>query len=48
MYTHSDFYDDFIPYWDDSTETEQDHQEEPVRIKKKKVFDLSKDEDLPF
>jgi len=45
---HTEIFDDFIPYWDDSTETEQDHQEEPVRIKKKKVFDLSKDEDLPF
>lgn len=47
-YSHADFYDDFIPYWDDSTETDYDHQE-PVRLKKKKVFDLSKDDDdLPF
>lgn len=44
-YSHADFYDDFIPYWDDSTETDYDHQEETI-----KVFDLTKDddEDLPF
>lgn len=45
----TEIFDDFIPYWDDSTETDYDHQEEPVRLKKKKVFDLSKDDDdLPF
>jgi hypothetical protein len=40
-----EIYNDFIPYWDDSTETEYDHQE-PVRLK---VFDPEDDgEDLPF
>ena len=43
-YSHSDFYDDFIPYVDDSTETEYDHQYEET-----KVFDLSEyDDELPF
>jgi hypothetical protein len=39
MYTHADFYDDFIPYWDDSTETELDHHEttEPTETEN---FDL--------
>ncbi len=43
-YSHADFYDDFILYVDDSTETEYDHQEETI-----KVFDPEdNNEDLPF
>lgn len=41
----TEIYNDFIPYWDDSTETDYDHQQEPVRLK---VFDPEDNEDLPF
>jgi len=45
----TEIFDDFIPYWDDSTESDYDYQDEPIRLKKKKVFDFSKDdEELPF
>jgi len=43
-YSHADFYDDFIPYVDDSTETEYDHQYDETT----KVFDSEDDEELPF
>jgi hypothetical protein len=39
---HTEIFDDFIPYWDDSTETELDHHEttEPT--------DTDLNFDLPF
>ena len=39
----TEIFDDFIPYWDDSTETDYDHQEETI-----KVFDPEDNNELPF